>query len=327
MKTKLLVTLLMMSLLFAAYPGNVYAASEWVPQKDIEVVVGNSAGGGADLFTRKVVNIIEQYGFVPTNMTVVNKPGSSHVVGYSYLLEKGGDYALDVTSASFFTQPIAGNSPFSFDDFAYVSMLCKDPNLLFAAKNAPFSDFDGMVAYAKEHPGEIMLAGSSAYSDDAIICYMIMEECDVDITYVTYESGADVLGAVMGGHISLGILNPAEVGDNVAAGNVVGMAVSAENRVTLPGMETIPTFEELNVPIKHQQPRGFVMAKNASPEALQYFSEIMQKVVETSEWQAYLVEQCMEAAYSPSAEWGTAVKDRYIEVYTDYISMILESTK
>lgn len=320
--------LLVVTLLLTTAVGlSAVAENSWIPEKNIEVIVGNSAGGGADLFTRQVVNIIQQYKMVPVNMTVVNKPGASHVVGYNYLIENGGDYFMDVTSASFFTQPIAGNSPFTFDDFTYVSMLCKDPNLLFAAPNAPFSDYNGLVEYAKAHPGEVMIGGSSAYSDDAIIAYMIKEYADVDITYVTHESGADVLAAVMGGHIALGILNPAEVGDNVAAGNVVGIAVSAENRVNLPGMEDIPVFKELGVDIEHQQPRGFVMARNASPEAVEYFSNVMKQVTETPEWQAYLVEQCMEPEYRPSAEWGTTGKDQYVDVYTTYINMILEANK
>lgn len=328
MKTsKLLLVVLALSLLLGLAGASLAETPAFVPTQDIEFVVGNSAGGGADLFTRKVVSIITQYKLVPTNITVMNKPGSSHVVGYAYLLEKGGDHYLDVTSASFFTQPVSKNSPFTFDDFAYVSMLCKDPNLLFRATNAPFEDFEGMIAYAKEHPGEVMLAGSSAYSDDAIICYMIRDLFDVDITYVTYESGADVLAASMGGHVHLGILNPAEVGDNVLAGNVVGLAVSAQNRVSLPGMENIPTFKELGVDIAHQQPRGFVMAKNASPEAVKYYSDVMQQVVETPEWKEYLLEQCMEAAYSPSEVWGTTVKDEYIEVYTNYINIILNSAQ
>ena len=97
----------------------------------------------------------------PVNITVVNKPGSSHVVGYTYLLDHGDDYHLDVTSASFFTQPVSGNSPFQFEDFSYVAMLCKDPNLVFAAPNAGFSDFDSMIQYAKDNPGAVSVAGSA----------------------------------------------------------------------------------------------------------------------------------------------------------------------
>ncbi|RGY98878.1 tripartite tricarboxylate transporter substrate binding protein [Clostridium sp. AM58-1XD] len=298
----------------------------WVPKDDIEFIVGNSAGGGADLFTREVVSIIDQYKMCPTNITVVNKPGSSHVAGYTYLLDHGDDYHLDVTSASFFTQPVSGNSPFKFEDFSYVAMLCKDPNLLFAANNAPFSDFDGMIEYAKSNPGAVSAAGSSAYSDDAILCNMIQSTCGVELNYVTYESGADVLAAVMGGHVQLGILNPAEVGDNITAGNVKPIVVSAEKRVAMDGMEEVPTFKEAGVDIEHEQPRGFVMSNKASQEAVQYYADLLGKVAETPEWKEYLQQQCMEEEVYLAEDWEKVAKGHYVEVYTEYVGRILADT-
>ena len=299
----------------------------WAPKEDIEFIVGNSAGGGADLFTREVVSIIDQYDMCPVNITVVNKPGSSHVVGYTYLLDHGDDYHLDVTSASFFTQPVSGNSPFQFEDFSYVAMLCKDPNLVFAAPNAGFSDIYSMIQYAKDNPGAVSVAGSSAYSDDAILCNMLQESCGLELNYVTYESGADVLAAVMGGHVQLGILNPAEVGDNIAAGNVTPIVVSAEKRVNMEGMENVPTFKEAGVDIEHEQPRGFVMSSAASPEAVSYYAELLGKVAKTPEWKEYLEEQCMEEDIYLGADWETQAKDHYVSIYTDYVGRILESTK
>lgn len=184
-----------------------------------------------------------------------------------------------------------------------------------------------MKAYCEEHPGEVMVAGASAYSDDAILVYMLKELCGLDIQYVTYESGADVLVAVMGGHVQLGILNPSEVGDNIDAGKVNGIAVSAEERVNLPGMEEIPTFKELGVDIAHEQPRGFVMSPKASPEAIAYYAGLLEKVVATDEWAAFLEEQCMEDAFYGPEEWGGAVRDEYIEIYDKFVNIILKDTQ
>jgi tripartite-type tricarboxylate transporter receptor subunit TctC len=48
-------------------------------------------------------------------------------------MKQADDFTLDVTSSSFYTQPIAGLSPFTFDDFKYFAVLCKDPSLLVAS--------------------------------------------------------------------------------------------------------------------------------------------------------------------------------------------------
>jgi len=294
----------------------------WVPTKDIEVIVGNKAGGGADLFTRKVVEIMQQYKMLPVNATVVNKPGSSHVVGYTYLMENGDDYHMDVVSASFYTQPISGNSPFKFDDFAYVSLLCQDPNVMLCSNDSGFNSFEDVLAYAKDHPGELSFAGSSALSDDAILCELINATCGVDITYVAMESGADIMTNLMGGHVELGCCGPSEIGDNLAAGNLKAIAVSADSRLNIEGLKDVPTFTELGYDIHHQMPRGFVMAKTASPEAVKYYSDIMGKVAETPEWKAFLEENCMMAKYL-DCDGYAAFNQELVDTYTEYIGIIM----
>ena len=293
----------------------------WVPTKDIELTVGNSAGGGADLFARKVVEIIQKYNMCPVNITVVNKPGSSHVVGFTYLVETGGDYNINVVSSSFYSQPVAGNSPLTFDDFSYVALVAKDPSLLVASVNSGFETLDDVIAYAKEHPSEISFAGSSAISDDAILWAQLCEECDVDITYVAMESGGDVLANVMGGHVQLGAMSPGEIGDNLAAGKLNAIAIAADERFEQFGLQDTPTFTELGYEINHQQHRGFVMAANASPEAVRYYSDLIEKVYETDEWKQFMDDNCMTGFFKDCDEYKE-YNQTLIDTYTEYIAIV-----
>ena len=136
----------------AASGASTPAASEstgWVPTKDIEFVIPFGAGGGNDIMVRKMVEIIEKYKLCPVNIVPVNKKGGSGVVGYTYLKDykAGYEYALASTSASFFTQPITGNSPFSPDtkDFSFVAHLVKDPSVICASKKWDFKTIDDIV--------------------------------------------------------------------------------------------------------------------------------------------------------------------------------------
>ncbi len=294
----------------------------WVPTKDIEFIVGNKAGGGADLFTRKVVEIIQKYNMIPTNITVVNKPGSSHVVGYTYLMENGDDYHLDVVSSSFYAQPVSGNSPLTFSDFAYVSMLCKDPSLLVASNASGLKTFADVIAYAKAHPGELIFAGSSAMGDDTILWAQICQQCEVDITYVAMESGADVLTNVLGGHVALGCVGPSEIGDNLAAGNLVAIAIAADERFNEFGLQDTPTFVEEGYQINHQQHRGFVMAKTASAEAVKYYSDVIGKVFETPEWEEFMRDNCM-APFHLNCDEYAEYNQTLVDTYTTFIGIIM----
>ena len=293
----------------------------WVPEKDVELTVGNAPGGGADLFARKVVDIIQKNNLCPVNITVVNKPGSSHVVGFTYLVETGGDYNINVVSSSFYSQPVAGNSPLTFEDFSYVALMAKDPSLLLASNDSGFETLDDVVAYAKDHPGELIFAGSSAISDDAILWAQLNDACDIDTTYVAMESGADVLANVMGGHAQLGAMSPAEIGDNIAAGNLKAIAIAADDRFEQFELGDVPTFTELGYEINHQQHRGFVMAANASPEAVKYFSDIFEKVYATDEWQQYMTDNCMTGFFLNSDDYKD-YNQTLVDLYTKYIAIV-----
>ncbi|MGE4353467.1 MAG: tripartite tricarboxylate transporter substrate binding protein [Oscillospiraceae bacterium] len=299
------------------------APEGWVPTKDIELTVGNSAGGGADLFARKVVEIIQQYNMCPVNINVVNKPGSSHVVGFTYLVETGGDYNINVVSSSFYSQPVAGNSPLTFDDFSYVALMAKDPSLLVASVDSGFETLDDVITYAKAHPGELVYAGSSAISDDAILWAQLCDTCDIDITYVAMESGADVLANVLGGHVQLGAMSPSEIGDNFAAGKLKAIAIAADERFDQFGLQDTPTFTELGYEINHQQHRGFVMAANASPEAVKYYSDLMEQVYNTDEWQQYMKDNCMTGFYMNCDDYK-AYNQTLVDIYTKYIAIVKE---
>lgn len=295
--------------------------TSWVPTKDIEITVGASAGGGADLFARKVVEIVQQYDLCPTNITVVNKSGSSHVIGFTYLVETGGDYNINVVSSSFYAQPASGNSPLTFEDFSYVSLVCKDPSLLIASKDSGFESLDDIIAYATENPGMISFAGSSAISDDAILWAQVCQQCDIDMTYIAMDSGSDVLTNVMGGHVQLGAMSPSEIGDNLAAGNLTAIAIAADDRFDQFGLDETPTFVELGYEINHQQHRGFVMAADASDEALNYYSDMIEAVYNTTEWQEYMEANCMAGFYLNTDEY-TDYNANLVETYETYIAIV-----
>lgn len=299
------------------------APEGWVPTKDIELTVGNSAGGGADLFARKIVEIIQKNNMCPVNITVVNKPGSSHVVGFTYLVETGGDYNINVVSSSFYSQPVAGNSPLTFDDFSYVSLVAKDPSLVVASNASGFETLDDVIAYAKDNPEGIIFAGSSAIGDDTIICEQMNSECDIELTYVTMESGADVLANVLGGHVELGVMSPAEIGDNLSAGKLKAIAVASDDRFMEFGLQDTPTFAELGYDITHQQHRGFVMAANASPEAVAYYSDLIGQVYETDDWKEYMTANCMTGFYLNCDEYAE-YNETLVDIYTEFIKIIQE---
>ena len=143
----------------------------WVPTENVEFIIPFSAGGGSDVFARKIIEIISKNDMAPVNFIATNKPGGSGVVGYTYMNGKGAnDYIMATTSSSFYSQPITGNSPLSItEDFAFVAHLAKDPNLFAAKKDLGLNTLEEVIEYAKANPGALKFGGTANASDDTLL--------------------------------------------------------------------------------------------------------------------------------------------------------------
>ena len=108
--------------------------------------------------------------------------------------------------------------------------------------------------------------GTGNVSDDAIVMNMINKYCGVDLVYVPYDSGGEVLAAILGGHIDICGMSPSEAGEHISSGALIPLAACADER--LESLPDIPTFSDAGGDIAHQKSRGGVMNSGVDPAAL-----------------------------------------------------------
>ena len=79
------------------------------PNEPVEFVVQSAAGGGSDIFARTMAKILADEKIVTVPINVVNKPGGSGAVAYSYLNQKKGDpHVIATATGSYITTPDPG---------------------------------------------------------------------------------------------------------------------------------------------------------------------------------------------------------------------------
>ncbi len=299
----------------------VETATGWMPEKDVEVIIPFSAGGGSDVFARKVIEIIGKNNLAPVNFIPTNKPGGSGVVGYTYMNGKGvSNYIMATTSSSFYSQPLSGNSPLScYDDFSFVAHLAKDPNLFAAKNDLGMTSLEEVIDYVRANPKVLKYGGTGNVSDDAILMYMVNELAGIELVYVPYDSGGEVLAAILGGHIDLCAISPAEAGEHLISGGLVPLAVSSDDRIS--SIPDVPTFREIGYDINHQQSRGIVMNAGIDDEVLQYYSDLLQKVAETDEWKTFVEENFLANSFMNKDEYEL-FNDDLADKYTKFMEII-----
>lgn len=292
------------------------------PEKPFEMLVPMGAGGGSDVFVRQLVKVIEDNKFTSQPIVVVNKPGGSGSIGWSYVANdhKGDPYELSTVSSSFYTGPLSGKSPVTYEDFTHIAALCVDPNLIVVAADSKYQTIDDLVKDAKANPGKVSAGGSSGLSVDAIIFYSFEDLADVDMKYVPFEGGGEVMTAVLGQHTNWGILGPSETIEQINAGKMRALAVTNEERLE-GALKDIPTMKESGYDVVMAQTRGVVAPKGISAEEAKYLEEMVLKAAATPEWKKFVADNFMEETLMNSEEFLVASK-RINDSFAKYLDQV-----
>lgn len=180
-----------------------FAAPAWAdfPDRPVTIVVGFEAGGGSDTAARLLAGDLEQT--LGQKVIVENRGGAGGGVAASYVRQQPGDgYTIGFAVATTFAfDPLLGAFDYSVDDFDYVAAVAGYRSVFTAPADAPFQDWAGMLAAARERG---WLNYASIIPLDRKIIESIGRQEGIEINIVPTRGGAGARQAVMGGHVDLG---------------------------------------------------------------------------------------------------------------------------
>ncbi len=259
------------------------------PSRPIEFVVPFAAGGGSDLLARAIAKAMADERLITVPIVVVNRPGGSGAVGYSYLLGKRGDpYFLATVSSSLWTTPLVGLAPFTYRDFTPVAGLARDTYLFVVRKESTYRTLREIVTVSRQSPELISVGGSAVASDDRVATGLLQRAAGIRFNFIPFGGSGPALTALLGGHISSTWLNPGEALEQIKAGTIRALAVASPERLRV--TPDVPTFRESGYDLIWEQFRGVVMAPGVPAEALRFMSDAMQRMCRSSRWQKDYVE-------------------------------------
>jgi len=276
--------------LVAGLPGGARAAD--YPTRPIEIVVPYAPGGGTDIMVRQIVKVIEEQKLVPVPVTVNNRTGGSGVVGKSYAVNRPPDgYTLVAVDAGNWQQELQGNATWNFrKDFTYIARMVTDVNLLIVRKESPVSTVQEFLAAARaKGKGGLSVGGTNVGQVDHIANINLSKAAKVDLTYVPFKSGGEVMTNLLGGHIDAAWANPNECIGQLEAGQVRALAVADEER--LKGLPKIATMRELGVSMVSNQWRAVGGPGNLPKPVVDFWVNVLDKVRKTDSWRKGFLEK------------------------------------
>jgi putative tricarboxylic transport membrane protein len=264
--------------------------SSGYPNRRLNWTIAFGPGGGNDIMSRALMQIIEKNKLYPAEIVAENRVGGSGAVGWGYLFgQKGNPYHISSTSGSFITTPLQANTPWKPTDFTPVALLASDDLLLVVKGDSKINNLKEFVERAKEKPPSI--GGIGAVNVDFIVPTLLAKQAGFKFDYVSFNRAGELTTAILSNALDAMMVNPGEALGLIKSGDVKPLAYSGVK--TPAALGNVPTFAESGYKIDVAMPRGIVLPPGVSPEVQQWWIETMKKVVETPEWRDYIEKQIL----------------------------------
>lgn len=218
------------------------ALAEW-PERAIELIVPANPGGDTDANARALAAALnEQLGW---NVIVSNMNGGSGAVAFDNLLENPDDgYRFVFYHSGGTIAQLMGMYEYSLtDDFKMVGLPFMDYSSAFLtnAKNDKFNDIPSLVAYMKEHPGEVTFATETG---NFTHLHMLAFEAAAGVQFAMADVGtaSQKITELLGNRIDIIDTQAGLVRDYLATGEFVNLGIMAEEKIA--GHEDLLTIKE-----------------------------------------------------------------------------------
>jgi putative tricarboxylic transport membrane protein len=293
------------------------AASGWKPDKPVEFLVQSAAGGGSDIFARSMAKILADEKIVTVPINVVNKPGGSGAVAYSYLNQKKGDPNIIATATgSYVTTPIQGHSPVSYKNFTNLAVVCVEDYVGVVRSESPYKTLKDLIEAAKKKPNSIRIGGSGPAGSDAIIEHRLEKATGAQLNYIVFQSGGEVNAALLGGSVDFASPNPSEATQLNKAGRLRALAMFSPER--LDKWKDVPTAKEQGIDVTLDQFRGVIAAGGLTKEQAQFWEDAMKKMYESAGFKKYLDENGLRPLLRVGAD-----AEKYLAEQTAFYTEVL----
>lgn len=286
------------------------------PSKNIEIIAPATPGGGWDATARAIQNVLDKEGIVEQNMNVVNKPGGGGEVGWQYL--KGKDaHDISVNSSLVIANNLLGQSELTYEDFTPLAILATEWISIAVPEKSDIKDGIDLLDRLKEDPASLTIAvGPALGNNDHLSFVRVAEEYGVDVSklrFLVYESGGDVLTALLGGHVDLATFSLSESLEQNEAGNIRVLATTADETI-----DGIPSWQDQGIDFTFPHWRGLMGPPDMTEEEIAYWDNALSEMVETEGWKNVLENNGWNDYYMNSKE-TKAFLDEQNEMYKELI--------
>lgn len=258
------------------------------PDKPITIVVPFGPGSGTDFTSRALAETLQKENLIDVPIQVENRPAGGGAAATSYIVNqlKGDAYTIAIQAVPLIIETqLRGDSEYGIDDVTPIARVVTEYDVLVARPDSPYKTAQDVIDDLSEDAGSVTVGGTAG---SAIAYPTFVDTIGGDpakIKYVQYESGAEIVTAVLNGDLDVGTASISEFAGQLESGDLRGLVILGEEPVggTVKG---VPNMKELGYdypPVENS--RIFFGPPDMPQEAVTYWQDTIEKATKTDNWQ------------------------------------------
>src|SRR5262245_43588427 len=223
------------------------AAAERYPARPVRLVVPAAPGGGTDISARILADALGP--LLGQTVVVDNRAGAGTVLGADIVSKATPDgYVLLISPNSLaINAALYAKLPYdALRDFAPISLVADQPNILVVHPALPARTLQDFVALARSQPGKLVYGSGGIGVGSHLAMELLLMSQKIELVHVPYKGVGPAVTALLANEVSALLSTFASALPHVKSGRLRALGVTSAQRA--PALPDIPTIAESGVP-------------------------------------------------------------------------------
>lgn len=221
------------------------AAAAW-PEKPITIIVPAAPGGTTDIATR----ILAKKMTVPLGQPIVveNRAGAAGIIGSQALSRAAPDgYTLIMGNIgpNAINYSLYKKLPYKPEDFAPITLVISNPNVLVVNGASPFKSVDDLVTALKKEPKRYSFGSSGTGQSPHMSGEIFKQRASVEAVHIPYKGAGPAVADLVAGQFTFMIDNLPSSMPHIRSGKLRALAVTGAERAS--ELPDVPTMAEAGI--------------------------------------------------------------------------------
>jgi tripartite-type tricarboxylate transporter receptor subunit TctC len=257
-----------MAAVLLALAAPVAASAQDYPARPIVLVSPFPPGGSVSLVARIVAEKMSET--LGQSVVVENRGGAGGTIGARYVAKSAADgytLLLGYTGTLAIGPSLYANAGFEpRKDFAAIGRIGSAPTMLVVHPSLPVHSVAELIAYAREHPGEINYGSAGIGTVGHLAGELFATTAGLKLTHVPYKGTGPAITDLLGGHIPMMFTPIPTAHGQAESGLLRALAVTSARRSSL--LPDLPTVAESGLPGYEAALRYGLVAAGGTPRAI-----------------------------------------------------------